>query len=249
MATSAPAREKVDAKELFLQPVTSRNPFEESVTQLTWAIRLGAVAVGEKFPPERELGEMLHVSRTTVREAIRGLEQSGYIVTRRGRFGGTFVVRDGVKLSARDRDRVLSPRLLETLDYRSAIEPGAAALAARKADDAQIERMRALSALMREASITDFVRANSRFHILLAQVADCAPLLKTVTTLELQIMDALLVVPRLEGRAAGSHAEHDAVVDGIAKGDERAAREAMGDHLLGADSILRDLVAPRRRRR
>jgi GntR family transcriptional regulator, L-lactate dehydrogenase operon regulator len=233
-------------RELFLQPVTSRNPFEETVAQLARAIRLGALAVGDKFPPERELGRMLHVSRTTVREAIRGLEQAGYITTRRGRFGGSFVVRDEVELSARDRARVLGPQLIEVLDFRAAIEPGAAALAARNAGIGQIERMRTLVAEMEHASRTDFVRANCRLHILFAQAADCRPLLNAVTTAELQIMDALLAVPRLEQSVKHSHAQHRAIIDAIAAGYSAAARDALEEHLAGADVILRELVASKR---
>jgi DNA-binding FadR family transcriptional regulator len=234
-------------RELFLQPVTSRNPFEEAVAQLARAIRLGAVPVGDKFPPERELGKMLKVSRTTVREAIRGLEQAGYITTRRGRFGGTFVVRDKVKLSSEDRDRVLGPQLLEALDFRAAIEPGAAGLAARRAEPSQVDAMRAHVEEMEVTESIDFVRANCRLHILFGQATNCPPLSKTITTLELQVMDALLAVPKLDQSVKHSHTQHRAVIAAIADGDSRAARDALEEHLAGADVILRELAESRRR--
>ena len=248
MPTRELPTDRAGAQELFLQPVTSRNPFEEAVAQLTRTIRLGAVSVGDKFPPERELGEMLRVSRTTVREAIRGLEQSGYITTRRGRWGGTFVLRDGTKLSAKDRDKALGSQLLVTLDFRAAVEPGAAALAAQKAGAEDVERMRTLVDEMRIGDTTDFVRANSRLHILFAQAAACPPLQRTVMTLELQVLDALLAVPDLEQTAEDSHPEHVAIIDAIAAGDSRAARDALEEHLASADRILRHLVTSRRRR-
>jgi DNA-binding FadR family transcriptional regulator len=232
-------------RELFLQPVTSRNPFEEAVAQLARAIRLGAVPVGEKFPPERELGKMLKISRTTVREAIRGLEQAGYITTRRGRFGGTFVVRDRVKLSTADRNRALGPHLLETLDFRGAIEPGAAGLAAQRAEPSQIDAMQVLVQEMAEKESIDFVRANCRLHILFSQATNCPPLLKTITALELQVMDALLAVPKLDQSVEHSHAQHRAVIAAIAARDSRAARDALEEHLAGADVILRELAESR----
>jgi DNA-binding FadR family transcriptional regulator len=239
---------KDGTQELFLQPVASYNPFEEALAQLARAIRLGAVPVGEKFPPERELSERLGVSRTTVREAIRGLEQAGYITTRRGRFGGTFVLRDEAALSAQDRKRALGPQFTETLDFRAAIEPGAAALAAERADEAQVEQMRTLVGEMEGADQTEFVRKNCRLHILFAQAADCAPLLKTISTLELEVMDAFLAMPKLSQSEAHSHAQHREIIDAIAAGDRKSARDALDDHLSGSQLLMRELVASKSRR-
>src|SRR3954466_4694431 len=77
------------------RPVRGGNAFEITVARLAQAIRLGMVAVGERLPPERELAEQLRVSRVTLREAIGALREAGYLESRRGRSGGTFVVRAG----------------------------------------------------------------------------------------------------------------------------------------------------------
>ncbi len=74
------------------RPVRGGNAFEITVARLAQAIRLGVVRVGERLPPERELAERLQVSRVTLREAIRALREAGYLQSRRGRTGGTFVV-------------------------------------------------------------------------------------------------------------------------------------------------------------
>src|SRR5262245_1242079 len=58
-------------------------------------IRLGLVTAGERLPPERELAERLKVSRVTLRQAIGALREAGYLESRRGRAGGTFVVYEG----------------------------------------------------------------------------------------------------------------------------------------------------------
>jgi DNA-binding transcriptional MocR family regulator len=75
----------------LLGPVRSGNAFEETVERLLTVIKLGVVAPRERFPAERELAGLLGVSRITLREAIRALQQAGYVESRRGRFGGTFV--------------------------------------------------------------------------------------------------------------------------------------------------------------
>ncbi|MFZ2515135.1 MAG: winged helix-turn-helix domain-containing protein, partial [Candidatus Lutibacillus vidarii] len=77
-----------------LRPTTG-NAFETTFQQLATSIRLGVFADGEQLPPERELAERLGVSRVTLREAIAALRESGMVVTRRGRTGGTAVTYGG----------------------------------------------------------------------------------------------------------------------------------------------------------
>jgi DNA-binding FadR family transcriptional regulator len=77
------------------RPVRGGNAFEITVARLAQAIRLGAVGIGERLPPERELADRLQVSRVTLREAIRALREAGFLESRRGRTGGTFVVDSG----------------------------------------------------------------------------------------------------------------------------------------------------------
>ena len=72
--------------------VRAGNAYEETVERLLQVIKLGIVHHGERLPPERELASRLGISRVTLREAIRSLQQAGYVEPRRGRFGGTFVL-------------------------------------------------------------------------------------------------------------------------------------------------------------
>src|SRR5262249_35621220 len=79
------------------RPVRGGNAFEITVSRLVQAIKLGLVEVGDRLPPERELAEQLQVSRATLREAISALREAGYLSSRRGRTGGTFVVASDVR--------------------------------------------------------------------------------------------------------------------------------------------------------
>ena len=79
------------ALEAFSRPVRGGNAFEATLARLLQLIRLGIVAPGEALAPERELAARLEVSRDTVREAIKALAEAGYVESRRGRYGGTFV--------------------------------------------------------------------------------------------------------------------------------------------------------------
>ena len=79
------------ADEAVFRPVRAGNPFEETVERLLQAIKLGVVGPGERLPAERDLAARLNVSRVTLREAIKALTDAGYVESRRGRYGGTFV--------------------------------------------------------------------------------------------------------------------------------------------------------------
>ena len=88
------------------RPVRGGNAFEITVARLAQAIKLGLVAEGERLPAERDLAERLKVSRVTLREAIRALREAGYLESRRGRTGGTFVLSGaGAAVTASERSR------------------------------------------------------------------------------------------------------------------------------------------------
>src|SRR5918999_5325739 len=85
------AGERTPALEAVFQPVDPPTTFEETVERLGTAIRLGVLAPGTQLPPERELADQLAISRSTLRQALTTLVQSGHLVAVRGRSGGTFV--------------------------------------------------------------------------------------------------------------------------------------------------------------
>src|SRR5204863_5678023 len=72
-------------------PVRSQTAFEETVERLGTAIKLGLLPPGSRLPAERELGARLGIARSTLRQALTALTQSGHVFATRGRSGGTFV--------------------------------------------------------------------------------------------------------------------------------------------------------------
>lgn len=75
-----------------LRPVRAGNGFEEALEQILRVVRLGLVPGGGRLPAERELAERLGISRVTLREVLKVLEDQGLVESRRGRYGGTFVL-------------------------------------------------------------------------------------------------------------------------------------------------------------
>ncbi|MGZ5390796.1 MAG: FadR/GntR family transcriptional regulator, partial [Mycobacterium sp.] len=105
------------ASDALLRPVRPSNAFEDTVGRLMQTIRLGVLHPGESLPPERELAARLGVSRDTVREAIKSLSDAGYLVSRRGRYGGTFLA-DELPRHTGDIDRVTRAEIDDALRLR-----------------------------------------------------------------------------------------------------------------------------------
>ena len=139
------ARPDAHLPEAVLRPVRGLHAFETCVEQLATAIRLGVYPRGSTLPPERDLAEMLGVSRATLREAMAALRQAGLVETTRGRGGGTVVTLKPRTPSARAAARVSEKKRrdwLDALEFRRVVEPGAAALAAsRDLDDVRLEQL------------------------------------------------------------------------------------------------------------
>jgi len=118
------------ASEALLRPVRPGNPFEDTVERLLQTIRLGVLQPGESLPPERQLASRLGVSRDTVREAIKSLADAGYLVSRRGRYGGTFLA-DALPRHT-ETPRVTRDEIDDALRLREILEVGAARMAASR---------------------------------------------------------------------------------------------------------------------
>ena len=122
-----------DAGEVLFRPVRNGNAFEDTVARLLQTIRLGIVQPGEALPPERDLAARFSVSRDTVREAIRSLSDAGYLVARRGRYGGTFVSDTIPETRVGPDAAAPTPAEIEdVLGLRDILEVGAARAAAAR---------------------------------------------------------------------------------------------------------------------
>ncbi len=69
---------------VFAQPIMRSRLHEEIVTIIQKQIMNGTILPGDKLPPEREMAETFHVNRTTVREALRKLENLELLEIRHG---------------------------------------------------------------------------------------------------------------------------------------------------------------------
>ncbi|MEU7866178.1 FCD domain-containing protein [Dactylosporangium sp. NPDC049140] len=234
------------------RPVRGGNAFEITVARLAQAIRLGLVPVGERLPPERELAERLQVSRVTLREAIAALREAGFLESRRGRSGGTFVVRatgepgesgEGQVQDATALAREMGDSLHDALDFRRVLEPGAAALAATRALSAA-DRAH-LVACLAAARVRDPLtrRVNdSRLHLAIAAASGSTSVAASIADVQLRLDRLLAAIPVLRRNLDHSDAQHERVVEAILAGDPAVARSEMEQHCDGTATLLRGLL-------
>lgn len=228
---------------VVLRPLRSGNAFEETVARLLQLIRLGLVEPGAALPPERELAANFSVSRDTVREAIRSLSDAGWLVARRGRYGGTFVM-DPLPSPPPDPDRPDASELSDVLGLRAILEVGAARAAAeRELDDDAREILWSRLTETAEAPVEDYRRLDSRLHLTIAELVGVPSLVSLVADNRLRVNALLDGIPLLPRNIAHSNQQHEAVVRAILAGKPDRAAAAMAEHLDGSAALLRGFLS------
>jgi DNA-binding FadR family transcriptional regulator len=238
----------------LLRPVRSGNAFEETVERLLTAIRLGVVSPGERFPAEREFATQLGISRITLREAIRELQLAGYVESRRGRLGGTFVTTAPPAPSRGEARRIAreqSGSLEDALTFRMAVESGAAealahlvggqlpALAAEQVHDVLSARL----ADVNNAAPRDYRRLDTVFHLTIAELTGSSLLAAAAADARIRLNDFLNAIPILQHNIDHTAAQHAAIAEAILAGAPERARRAVAEHLEGTAALLRGFLA------
>lgn len=240
-----------------LRPVRQGNAFEETVERLLTVIKLGVVGPGERFPAERDLAVQLGISRLTLRDAIHELHQAGYVCSRRGRSGGTFVTYDRPAPDTAELQRLARQdpgKLNDALVFRLAVETGAAQALARRfagqagdpgGDAGGAARMTLLSRLaeVNGASPQDYRRMDTLFHLCIAELTGSTLLASAAADARMRLNDLLNAIPVLPRNIAHSERQHVAIVDSILAGDVDRSQREVTEHLEGTAALLRGFLA------
>ncbi|HET7416771.1 MAG TPA: FCD domain-containing protein [Solirubrobacterales bacterium] len=234
--------ERDAAVEAVFMPVRPASTFEETVERLGSAIRLGLLAPGSQLPPERELARRLRISRSTLRQALTALVQSGHLVSQRGRTGGTFVA-EQPPLSEQAGEP-LDHGAWEALDFRVAIESGTAMLAAERGEEGQFDRLDELVAKMDDEleDFEEYRRTDIRFHIGIAEAAHSPRLLNAITDVHAQMSDLIALIAHPPEVLAISNEQHARLVKALRQGDASRAVRCMREHTEGTEHILAGLL-------
>lgn len=228
---------------LAFRPIRTGNAFEECVERLLQSISLGLVEPGQRLPAERDLAARLGVGRVTLREAIGELAAAGWLESRRGRHGGTFVLDRSTADAARRLAVPTRAELDDVLVLRRVLEIGAARAAA--ATEAPAAERAALTALLDECRCAEAARyrpADSRLHLAIAGLAGSPSLSAAVADVRMRVNALLDAIPLIERNIVHSNAQHRAVVRAVLDGRLDGAAAAMAEHLDGSAALLRGFL-------
>ena len=179
----------------MFQKLAAKRSFEDVVAQIRTQIGAGMLREGDRLPAERELATQLGVSRTTIREALRTLENAGVVVLKKGVTGGAFIHSgsgDTVTRALADLYRLGSVRPAHLTEARLILGREVARLACERYDDEDLQALEQNILKTRQAADREdhVLRANTNleFHKLMA-LATKNPILILMT-------DALVEITR-----------------------------------------------------
>lgn len=196
-------------------------------------------AQNDRLPPERVLAEQFSVARGTVREALKQLEDTGFVERRAG--SGTYVT-----YSERDETRsiVETTRPLELIDARFAVEPQMVRLAVLHATELDLAKTETHLRTMEDCGgdALAFADADDRFHLALAQCSQNALIvwmMQKMHEVRSHSQWARMRTITLEpGIISLYNAQHRAIIDAIRSRDADAAGRLMKEHLETARRSL-----------
>ncbi len=228
-------------------PIVTRHVVDQVVDRLVTAVALGVYVPGQRLPSERELAPLLGVSRSTVRDALGRLTDTGYVEVRRGRNGGYFVLADWGPSSAETVRRHLVPNweAFEALfDARTLLEPLIAGTAAARRTPADCETITAALRDYQDAPDREASRqADERLHRAIAEATHNPVLLGLSTGIRSKVSLNLGAEPYSEQVRRTATEQHLALACAVVDGDATTAARVAGYHFTLSEGLIRDLVA------
>ena len=215
--------------------------YEQIVHQIRLLIEDGRLKDGDQLPTERNLAEIFKVSRHSVREAIRILEQQHVLSSRPG--SGTFVIveNEGAVVEALaaaiHREKI---KLSEIFQFRRLIEPQIAGLAAENATEEHLAKLQRVYT-EHESAINDISEAAAKdlaFHLTLAEASGNSVLQSVLKLLTDILRESREEYSQSESRRRLSLKGHSRILKAITRSNPKEAIRAMETHLKGIESIV-----------
>ncbi|MCK8613962.1 FadR/GntR family transcriptional regulator [Gordonia sp. C13] len=236
------------ASKASLVPVRQIPAHELVLDQIRRSLELGQFRPGDNLPTERELTELLQVSRTTVRSALYVLEREGLIKVRRGR-GGGFTVQAPKYDPSETRQEMRKNRkaIRDAFEYRMAVEVEATRLAAERRRAGDVSDLRKLLTAMDHAlqvamsdqtahNVVEFQTLDNAFHMNIAKASQNELLLDAVADARRKMwLPVGAVFGRLE---ANANDFHEVIVDAIDDRDGPLAAAKMQEHIEGTRKTI-----------
>jgi len=222
-----------------------RDKVYEGVAKQIERLILKKLRPGDKLPSERELAELLRVSRSSIRDAIRSLELMGMVEPRQG--AGTIVREISSESLTNPLANAVKHKgelIHELLDFRMMLEPQLAARAATRVSDDDISEMEEIldrqEKKLRAGEST--IPEDSEFHYAIALASGNSVVLKVLDTLMDLLRDSRERSLQVEGRQQKSVAGHRRILAAIKRHDSEGAKIAMRRHIEDVEEIVLKIV-------
>ncbi|MBV5341142.1 MAG: FadR family transcriptional regulator [Deltaproteobacteria bacterium] len=237
----------------MFKQVKQSKAYQDVVEQIQESIMSGTLKAGCLLPAERELKEQFGISRGTLREALRVLEQKGLIEIRTGVAGGS-VIREVNSDNLSDNLGLLirscAVSLKDLAEFREEMEGGVAALTAQRAGDKDLAQLDALlgeaeAHLARGSAGWDaFIRTDEQLHLALARMSGNLLFLTVLQSLYVNIHTYYVkYLPVNEVLLQENLADLRAIVAAITAHDAEQARSIAQSHVRRFNSYMENKAA------
>ena len=223
-------------------PVARRRRLPEELQQsLIGFIRDNGLQPGDRLPPEAELAEALGVGRSSIREAIRGLESLGALEIRHGK--GVFVAAFTLAPLIEQIGRGIGAELrdfTEVLDVRCTLEVALIGRAMAAMGPADVAALREVVAAMERKARAgqNFAPEDQAFHATLFAPLGNRVVLNLLDVFWQVFTGTARVLQRPEADLVATWRDHKAILDAVAAGDVAAARKRLDAHYDGIRAVL-----------
>lgn len=231
----------------MLEPVKRSRIYQDVVRQIKALISSGKLKPGDQLPTERELAEALKVSRPSVREALRTLETMGYLESRIGVGGGSFIKQITISdVIAPLSEMFLKHKksILELQEVRLILESETAGLAAQRCNSEDLTEIEdGLLTMQKEIDTRELGMAgDNAFHNAVAKATHNEVLITFMSMFGDLQNELRAMTLNLPGQPGRSLQDHRNVYNAIKAGDKTKAVKSMRDHIRKAwQNIEREL--------
>jgi DNA-binding FadR family transcriptional regulator len=218
------------------KPIKQSRVSDEVIDQLKQSILVGHFKAGDRLPSEREMAEEFQVSRVAIREALRALENSGFITTRQGVTGGAYITDLTFgHLASAFLDLFLADKISipELYQVRLLIEPEVARLAALRITPEYADNLKALveAEELPTLSLVEDIDRKTAVHYMLAEMCGnrfFEAVIRSAMGVTTKIIEAVQPDPYIM-HPAGMHRP---IVEAVIAGDAEAAASLMKKHSI-----------------
>lgn len=230
----------------MFEPIKNKKIHQQVSEEIQKMILSGELKLGDQLPTERKMAEMLNVSRTSIREALRSLEIIGIIESRQGE--GNFISEKFDQIALEPLSLIFTlknGKFVDILEIRNTLEIEAAGLAAERITEERKEILKTLlNDLFKADSEAERVVIDKAIHYKIAEYTNnilILSILETISSLMTYfIEDARLKIIQNLKVDTLLYNMHKNIVDSIVSGDKEEAKKAMKEHFDNVYLSIKD---------